>query len=285
MYRLSNKYHKNYIVNLIVFVFSLFLWLACGQTKLVTKQEQEKDSIVDNPKVFVDPVPGKKIVAEKYTVDYIMGHFDPATHPDFTIVDIKYADRAGLYLRKDTYEAFIKMYNRALKDGLRLQIISATRNFEYQKGIWEAKWTGEKLIEGRENLAMTTPDPKARALKILRYSSMPGTSRHHWGTDMDLNSLENSWFDSGDGLTIYNWLKQHASEFGFCQPYTSGRSTGYQEEKWHWSYMPVSRELTNLAEKQLKNEMITGFKGSESAPMIDVVKNYVLGINQECVKM
>ncbi|HUR31432.1 MAG TPA: M15 family metallopeptidase, partial [Saprospiraceae bacterium] len=166
--------------------------------------------------------------------------------------------------------------------GIRLQIRSATRNFNYQKGIWEAKWTGAKLIEGGENLAETTPDHKERALKILRYSAMPGSSRHHWGTDFDLNSFENSWFEEGEGLNIYNWLKKHASEYGFCQPYSAGRQHGYFEERWHWSYMPVSQPLTTLAKEELKNEMIKGFHGSETAGMIDVVKNYVLGINEEC---
>ncbi len=265
---------------MILFVLSLSMWLACGQAK-VPVVEPEKISIVDTVPVEVDTVPAKK-EEEKFTVDYIMGHFDPAQHPDFIRIDIKYADREGLYLRKDAYEAFGRMYTRALADGIRLQIRSATRNFNYQKGIWEAKWTGEKLIEGNENLAETTPDPKERALKILRYSAMPGTSRHHWGTDIDLNSFENSWFDAGEGLNIYNWLKEHAAEFGFCQPYSAGRPNGYFEERWHWSYMPVSVGLTASAKKELKNEMINGFLGSESAPMIDVVKKYVLGINEEC---
>ncbi len=261
-------------------IIILFSWLSCQQT---SSQEYHK---LNSPS-FQIPVDSIKAVPvdkeEKFTTGYIMGHFDPATHPDFTEIEVKYADRAGLYLRKDAYAAFIKMYEHALADGVQLQIRSATRNFEYQKGIWEAKWTGAKLVDGGENLAQTTPDPKERALKILRYSSMPGTSRHHWGTDVDLNSFENEWFAKGDGLKIYQWLKKHGSEFGFCQPYTEGRSYGYLEEKWHWSYMPVSEELTELAKKELKNEMITGFLGSESAVMIDVVKNYVLGINKECM--
>jgi len=268
----------------MVCVISLLMWLSCGQTKLVSNQGSEKVDMTDTTKILVDTTPVSTPTEEKFTIDYITGHFDPATHPDFEKIDIKYADREGLYLRKDTYQAFRRMYDSALVDGIRLQIRSATRNFNYQKGIWEAKWTGEKLIEGGEDLSATTPDPKERALKILRYSSMPGTSRHHWGTDIDLNSFENSWFDAGVGLDIYNWLKQHGSEFGFCQPYSAGRPTGYFEERWHWSYMPVSVELTALAEKELKNEMITGFKGSESAGLIDVVKKYVLEINQECRK-
>ncbi len=226
--------------------------------------------------------PPADTVAIPLDLDYIMGRFDPSKHPDFVIIDPQYADKTGMYLRKDTYKAFLEMYEHAKKDGIQLKIKSATRNFYAQKSIWEAKWSGTRTIESGENLAETTPDPKERALKILRYSSMPGSSRHHWGTDVDLNNLENGWFAEGEGLDMYNWLKAHAGEHGFCQPYTAGRPYGYFEERWHWSYTPVSAKLTAYAKAHLKNEMIDGFLGSESAPMIDIVKHYVLGINEAC---
>jgi LAS superfamily LD-carboxypeptidase LdcB len=264
----------------------------CHQSELVSdemtnyhaKTQRRKESFSVSNASISDTLPVYDCGHGQFDVDYIMGHFDPSTHPDFTLVDIKYADREGLYMRKDAYEAFQRMYEAALKDSIHLQIRSATRNFNYQKGIWEAKWTGEKKIEDGENLAETTPDPKERALKILRYSAMPGTSRHHWGTDVDLNSFENSWFEAGVGLDIYNWLKAHGSEFGFCQPYTANRPSGYWEERWHWSYMPVSSGLTKLARKELRNEMIKGFLGSEAASRIDVVRRYVLEINQDCIR-
>ena len=60
-------------------------------------------------------------------------------------------------------------------------------------------------------------DSLKAAKTILLYSSMPTTSRHHWGTDMDINSLENSYFASGQGLKEYTWLKKNAAKFGFCQ--------------------------------------------------------------------
>ena len=222
-------------------------------------------------------------LAIPYDLNYIMGKFDPSKHPDFVLIEAQYADKNGMYLRKDTYSAFLEMYKAAKADGITLQIRSATRSFYAQKSIWEAKWSGERNIEGGENLAQTTPDPKERALKILRYSSMPGSSRHHWGTDIDLNNLENDWFSEGEGLKMYNWLKAHAGEYGFCQVYSAGRPHGYFEERWHWSYLPVAAKLTSYARANLKNEMITGFLGSETAAMIDIVKNYVLGINQECL--
>lgn len=230
----------------------------------------------------VQTQPVEDTIAIPLDLEYIMGRFDPSRHPDFVIIDEQYADKKGMYLRKDTYNAFLDMYAHAKKDGVNLQIRSATRNFYAQKSIWEAKWSGTRTIEGGENLSVTTPDPKERALKILRYSSMPGSSRHHWGTDIDLNNLENDWFNEGEGLTMYNWLKKHAHEYGFCQVYSAGRPYGYFEERWHWSYTPVSAKLTAYAKAHLKNEMIDGFLGSESAPMIDIVKHYVLGINEDC---
>lgn len=268
----------------MLLVIILASGLACQQ---VHSEQQVSLAVAPDLQDSIDTIPVTPVqdtIAIPLDLNYIMGRFDPSTHPDFVIIDSQYTDKKGMYLRKDTYEAFLEMYAHAKKDGISLQIRSATRNFYAQKAIWEAKWTGERAIEGGENLAVTTPDPKERALKILRYSSMPGSSRHHWGTDIDLNNLENGWFAEGEGLNMYNWLKTHAGEHGFCQVYTAGRPNGYFEERWHWSYTPVSAKLTAYARTHLKNEMIDGFLGSESAPMIDIVKNYVLGINEDCNK-
>lgn len=244
----------------------------------------------------VSPVPSNDIVISSETskewnlwpidtsIRYVTGDFDPAKDTTFTLVPRNKADRTGMYLRKDTYQAFLAMDSAAREEGVILQIRSATRNFDYQKSIWERKWTGETAIENGEKLNESTPDPVERARKILRYSSMPGTSRHHWGTDIDLNNFTNRFFEHGEGLKIYTWLEEHAASYGFRQPYTkkdSLRPYGYNEEKWHWSFYPVSDVLTEYASKHLKNEMISGFKGAETAEEIDVVKTYVLGINPE----
>ncbi len=268
-----------------LFIACLFLLVSCTTT--ADEQQTEKGIQVNSHTSKVnksDSIPPKSKVFS-FSIDYLTGKFDPATHPDFVKVENKYADREGLYLRKDTYEAFKKMYASAKTDGVQLVIRSATRNFDYQKGIWEAKWSGKRKVENK-NLATSIKDPTERALKILEYSSMPGTSRHHWGTDMDLNAFTNSFFEKGEGLKIYEWLSQHASEYGFCQPYSpkgTERPYGYNEEKWHWSYLPIAKQLTDQAKAQLKNEMISGFRGAETVTSINVVEKYVLGINQECL--
>lgn len=226
----------------------------------------------------------KKTTDGDFSKDYLMGKFVPSKHEDFTTIKTTHASRGGMYLRKDTYEAFQQMYNAALKDGVYLKIISATRPFGHQKRIWEAKWQGKRKVSGR-NLPPVVKDPKKRAKLILMYSSMPGTSRHHWGTDIDLNDLNNPYFEKGVGLKIYNWLVEHAGDYGFCQVYSEmgdDRPNGYQEEKWHWSYVPVARQLTNQYQQKITNEDISGFLGSETAVTIDMVSNYVLGINPDC---
>lgn len=219
-------------------------------------------------------------VGQQVDRNYLLGKFDPTTHPQFSKLSDEHAQGSakGAYLRKETYQAFIKMSEAAKKEGVELIIISATRNFDSQKRIWENKWEGRTMVEGK-NLT-TVKDSKERARLILLYSSMPATSRHHWGTDMDLNSLENSYFESGEGLKIYQWLTTHAPEYGFCQPYTSktGGRTGYEEEKWHWSYLPLSGDFLETYKKQVRYSDIKGFAGSEVAKTMEVIKRYVEGV-------
>ncbi|MBK8081994.1 MAG: M15 family metallopeptidase [Saprospiraceae bacterium] len=220
------------------------------------------------------------------TSAYIMGKFDPASHPDFRLIPKKYADQKGRFIRKDVFEAYKKMYHAAKKDGVHLIIISATRNFDAQKKIWEDKWTGKRLLEGGIHAQRDIPDPKKRALKILEYSSMPGTSRHHWGTDIDINALNNEYFEKGEGMKVITWLLKNSASYGFCMTYTKfdpQRTTGYQPEKWHWSYTPVSAPLTHWAKRNIKDTMITGFEGSETATEIKVVQNYISGIHPSCL--
>ncbi len=216
----------------------------------------------------------------------LLGQFDPAASRDFVQAQTPYASRAGLYLLGDVYDAFIRMHRAARADGVSLVIVSATRNFDDQKKIWEGKWTGQRRVDGR-NLAQTLSDPAERARVILKYSSMPGTSRHHWGTDIDINSVNTAYFESGTGLKTYQWLAAHAARFGFIQTYTrkgKDRPRGYEEEPWHWSFHPIARFYTRQYAEKVRCADLMGFKGSETATRLDVIENYVLGINQDCFK-
>lgn len=203
------------------------------------------------------------------TKKFILGKFDYKTDTTFVKVDAQYSSKT-IYLKKEAYLAFLKMHSEALDNNIDLKIVSGTRNFDEQKRIWEQKWKKYNTLK-----------PKARVLKILEYSSMPSTSRHHWGTDIDLISLSNSYFETGRGLKTYNWLVENANRFGFYQVYTnkSNGRTGYNLERWHWSYMPLAKSYLTFYNSSITLSDISGFLGSEYAKEAAVIKNYVNGIS------
>ena len=216
-------------------------------------------------------------ISEKH---YLMGKFDESVHPDFVKVSAEYTTKTNIYLRKEVYEAYKMMYAAARAENINLEIISATRNFNYQKDIWERKWEFHSVRKTKNTLSS-----EQIAKKILKYSAMPGSSRHHWGTDIDLCNINSAYYLSPKGKKIYQWLVNNAHLYGFCQPYSSKKEitrTGYNEEKWHWSYQPASRVFTEKASRILENSDFTGFSGSESATEIDIVHNFILGINNNC---
>ncbi len=216
--------------------------------------------------------------------DALLGKIEPSQDEGFSRIATKFTDKEGVYLRTSAYEDFVRMAEAAKEAGITLQIVSATRNFAAQKSIWEAKWNGQRKVDGMD-LSQHIPNPKTRALKILEYSSMPGTSRHHWGTDIDLNNLNNTYFASGEGKKIYDWLLAHAREYGFCQVYTEqgeARPDGYQEEKWHWSYMPLASQFLNQYNEKVSYEDLGGFDGGQVVREIEAISKYVNGIAPPC---
>eukprot|EP01118_Nematostelium_gracile_P009493 TRINITY_DN320_c0_g1_i1.p1 TRINITY_DN320_c0_g1~~TRINITY_DN320_c0_g1_i1.p1 ORF type:complete len:506 (-),score=63.71 TRINITY_DN320_c0_g1_i1:55-1572(-) len=166
-------------------------------------------------------------------ISMVTGQFEVTTYPNlFTTVNTYGIPGSG-YLRYETLTALKLMYLNfsATHPDISFSVVSAIRNFKAQKVIWENKWNGSY------NYITNLID---RGLGILTYSSMPGTSRHHWGTDFDLTNLNADYWTKTQGLTFYNWLKANAHNWGFYQPYTAERATGYSEERWHWSYAPLA---------------------------------------------
>ncbi len=123
-----------------------------------------------------------------------------------------------LKLRKDVYDKAKEMIDAGKNDGVNILILSAYRNYNYQLGIWEDKKTTD-TFEHRKSV-----------------SAIPGTSQHHWGTDIDFNSVYLSFKDSDE----FKWLQTHASNYGFVLEYPESNPEGYDYEPWHWTYKPLS---------------------------------------------
>lgn len=250
---------------LIALFYAVHVVISCNTN------DKSHNSVEDLVKTKIDTL--KTIEKPRHNISktLVLGKFDYKTDSTFAKVSAAYSAKT-LYLNKEVYSAFLDMHKAAKQDGISLNIVSGTRNFNEQKAIWERKW---KIY--------TKLNPTERAHKILEYSSMPCSSRHHWGTDLDLNSLSNSYFSNGKGKAIYNWLNENANNYGFYQVYTSKENgrTGYNLEKWHWSYLPLASAYLNFYNTNITANDINGFEGSELANDLSIIEDYVNGISQK----
>jgi hypothetical protein len=81
-------------------------------------------------------------------------------------------------------------------------------------------------------------------------------------------------------------LSAHAAEYGYYQTYTSkndGRS-GYEEEAWHWSYLPLAGPMLKAFNQVITYRDLTGFSGCTSADKARVIEDFVNGIAPQLKK-
>lgn len=156
-------------------------------------------------------------------------------------------------LHRDAVEPFLAMRGAALAAGIDLVPVSSFRDFDRQLAIWNAKFRGERPLLDRASRALEAHSlaPPQRVEAILWWSALPGASRHHWGSDLDVidramlpagvaPQLLPAEFAAGgpfEGLDA--WLGAHMHRFGFFRPYVEDRG-GVSPEPWHLSYAPVS---------------------------------------------
>jgi LAS superfamily LD-carboxypeptidase LdcB len=156
-------------------------------------------------------------------------------------------------LHADTLTAFLQLRRGAAAEGFDLVPQSAFRDFERQLSIWNRKWSGAAPLYGADGEALDAlslrPDERLEA--ILRWSALPGASRHHWGTDVDLidghalapgyrvRLSPEEYAPPGPFAPLAVWLEANAARFGFFRPYR-GVLSGVQPEPWHYSFAPIA---------------------------------------------
>lgn len=185
------------------------------------------------------------------------------------LVSGKYTSKEE-YVHRNVHPDLMAMIEAANRDGVSLTLVSAYRSYGHQKGIWERKW-GD-----------TANDDRSKASNILRYSSFPGSSRHHWGTDVDFNSVALNYWRSPEGRQTHNWLVNNAPSYGFCEIYAPGRGRGYSDEPWHWSHILTANKYYNqMSQPQVLNialsQNIRGAKAVKS--MSDTMMGYITGVS------
>lgn len=146
----------------------------------------------------------------------------------------------------------------AAAEGFDLVIASGFRSFERQLMIWNDKLLGNRVIlddQGRPLDFQRLP-PFEQVKSVMRWSALPGASRHHWGTDMDvydaaavpddytLQLIPDEYRVGGPFAPCMFWLDEYLSrsDLGFFFPYSSDTS-GVMPEPWHLSYRPVASQF------------------------------------------
>lgn len=235
-------------------------------------------SIVSDP-IYKNLEKRKYLIGDYSEIKYLKAYRNPTK------------DQRVHYLREDAISDLKKMIDAYQKDTSikkkpKIVVHSAFRSYYSQKSIWESKYNGSRKM--RDSVKGKKPEQIVNL--ILEYSSAPGTSRHHWGTDMDINSFSNAYFKKGgEGEELYEWLKKNAHTYGFCQPYnelSERDNPGYFEERWHWSYVRVSNQLMkDWIELNHKGELDYRGKFLGSDIMDSKKEKYVTSINKECANV
>ena len=163
-----------------------------------------------------------------------------------------------ILLEKETYSAFIKMKDAAEKDGIIIKLVSGFRDFYRQQMIWNNKYkkfTNEFSLDGPTAIK-----------EIIRFSTIPGTSRHHWGTEIDIidKNFENEkdlliskkYEEGGIFNSLKKWMDENSKRFGFYIVYDDDSNRpGFEYEPWHYTYKPISdlyqREFLKLNLKSI----------------------------------
>lgn len=154
------------------------------------------------------------------------------------------------------YEAatsFLAMRDAAALEGIDLTPRSSFRDFDAQLGIWNRKWAGERPLYDRQGVRLERSQLGDMQVvdAILCWSAVPGGSRHHWGSDVDVidaaavpagytvELLPSEYAPDGIFGRLSAWLDTNMQRFGFFRPYRTDRG-GVSPEPWHLSYAPVS---------------------------------------------
>jgi len=158
-------------------------------------------------------------------------------------------------LHPDAARAFAALARAAAQEGIELAAASSFRSFERQLTIWNDKLAGRRPLLDRDGrtLQAASLDEEAGVRAVLQWSALPGASRHHWGSEIDVFDRAALGGQAGPRLVpgeyapgglferLSVFLARQAAHYGFFLPYDRDRG-GVQPEPWHLSYAPVAVE-------------------------------------------
>lgn len=189
-------------------------------------------------------------------------------------------------MQEEVYEAYERMRQAAAKEGIDIKVVSAHRSYHRQREIWNAKF---------KTLTLQGLPAKDAIQEIITYSTLPGTSRHHWGTDIDIFDnanpqsgdvlLAEKFYGDGPSSALRSWMNRNAADYGFLEVYTDHPNRkGFAHEPWHYTYHSLSKAylevLTNQVISEIaKDEQLLGRKFLDADFFKSYTTEHLLDIN------
>lgn len=128
-----------------------------------------------------------------------------------------------------------------------MQMIDAAR----RNGIWLVPISGFRDRNRQQQLFQQQLEQTGSAQNAAKTVAPPGFSEHHTGYAIDLADglaraadVQQSFVNTA----AFEWLSQHAHEFGFELSFPNGNPQGIAYEPWHWRYIssPTAVQLFNV---------------------------------------
>jgi LAS superfamily LD-carboxypeptidase LdcB len=198
-------------------------------------------------------------------------------------------------LHPEAARAFMGLRAAAAQAGIELSPVSSFRDFDRQVTIWNDKFAGRRPLLDRNSqpLDRGALTDQAAVDAILIWSALPGASRHHWGTEVDVVDAASSeegqqprlvpaeFAPGGPFERLHDWLGQHAAQYGFFRPYDIDRG-GVQPEPWHLSYAPIAQPALPALSVEVLRQCLAGVElgGAEivAAKLNSIHARYVASV-------
>ncbi len=176
-------------------------------------------------------------------------------------------------LHPEVLRDLITLQKKASLAGFEMAVVSSFRSYEAQEVIWNAKVRGERpVLDIDENpLDITKLTELEKIFAIMRWSALPGASRHHWGTDLDVidyAAIRNSEYkvqltnseasNEGPFGPFHQWLDDQIASGESCffyRPYEFDLG-GVSTERWHLSHAQISAPLEDAYDFQFFKEQL-----------------------------
>lgn len=165
------------------------------------------------------------------------------------LVDAGVNCKEGSRIRACMKDDLENMFAAAIEDGVELYLVSGYRSYEEQEKLYDyyVKEYGEAVAHTMD--------------------AYPGVSEHMLGLSVDLGKADHEFEleDEFAGTDAYNWLMEHAKEYGFIlrYPKNSEAVNGIAFSPWSFRYVGKEMAVKIMESGKTMEEYFYGTDGTE----------------------